>query len=440
MVSVALVFTLSYGFLSAEHYRSNLLLITAVTVPLIAFLFLGSWSKRALLPSSLLVVALGVIVIAVAFFSSPVPLVVEGALADNEENYTIFGFILIIIPIAVYLLSRRTAVLVILFVFAALSCGMIQFLYRDWIVEQPGLPVTLAVFLGIAMLFVYQCYKQSIYQAQRVKSTAFGGVLGFSALIGVACLLVGMVVYYGVIAGLGLTTLEIKPFTSPYAREIIYSTGTYDHQETPDKDKATDQTNEELGESQQDADGSEQSGDNGTSSSDENQLPSGLAQLLQAFDAQNWLPEFSPISYEQLKMGAIVAAILITVLALAFILAWRYRRQLRLKRLEKHPYNYRVWYLYHWLLTRFKRLKIAKPNYLTPMEFAFGARRAMAPFSTAASVDFIYITDVFQRAIYGEQNVGAQEYDNLVKYYKAFFKNARAHTGALKWLWKFWRI
>jgi hypothetical protein len=65
----------------------------------------------------------------------------------------------------------------------------------------------------------------------------------------------------------------------------------------------------------------------------------------------------------------------------------------------------------------------------------------MLPFAEGTGgVDFIDVTTTYQDVCYGGVAVGAEEYDGIVAYYKAFFKNARKHVGGLKWLWKFWRI
>ncbi len=84
---------------------------------------------------------------------------------------------------------------------------------------------------------------------------------------------------------------------------------------------------------------------------------------------------------------------------------------------------------------------IRKPHHLTPMEFTVGTQRVMAPFAQGTEgEDFVDVTDTYQRVCYGGCPVIAEEYDRLVGYYRAFFKNARKHVGKVKWLYTFWRI
>lgn len=443
-VSVALTFTVSYGFDSATSYRGNVLLIAAVTVPLLIALFAGSWSKRALVPSSIAVVVLAIVLIAgsVAAMPEGVGLFTsDGTLNDVDENYAIFAFVLVIVPIVVYLLSRRTAGLVVLLVSGVLSCGVIQFLYRDWISGQPGLLAAVIVIFGIAMMFIYQCYRQSVYSAKRAKRTSFLGAFGFSALVSATCLLVGVAVFYGIVANLGLTTPEIKPFERYWARPVVEYTGTFDEQQVESEEQTTDDTNENNEDSNQDAEGGNQSSDTDGVDDQSSGTTGGLAQILSAFDATNWDQDYNSISYQILQLTALIVAILLIVLFIGAILLQRYRRVWRLKRIAKYPHQYRVWYLCTFLVGRFHRLKIRKADHLTPMEFALATQRTMMPFDqNTDGVDFIRVTDIYQRVCYGGYGVTTEEYGELVRYYTAFFGNARKRVGKLKWIWKFWRI
>jgi hypothetical protein len=443
MVSVALTFTVSYGFYSAAAYRGDVPFIAVASLPLLVILFAGSWSKRALIPSALGVVVLAGTIIGISVAATPadVGVFVDGGYHDVEDNYVAFGFLLAVVPVVVYLLSRRMVGLVVLLFFAVLACGSIQFLYREWTADQAGLFASVTVLLGIAVMFVYQCYKQSVYQAKRIKSTAFAGAFAFSVLIGVACVLVGVAVYFGIIANLGLSTPEIKPFERYVAHPELVVSGTIDEFDQRDEELTSDDLSESERDSSQDAEGGNRSDSSDSSGEAQGSPRGGLAQLLSAFDVRNWDPEYNPIGYLILQWSAIVLLVFIPLVLIVCLLLWRYRRTLRLKRLEKEPYPYRVWYLYGFLLERLGRLKMPKPDYLTPLEFALGARRAMLPFAQGTGdVDFVVVTNVYQRVCYGGCDVGKTDYDCLVTYYRAFFKNARRHVGGLKWLWKFWRI
>ncbi|MDR3308116.1 MAG: hypothetical protein LBS58_04380, partial [Coriobacteriales bacterium] len=242
VISTALVFTVSYGFNSAAAYRGNVALVAVLVLPLIVALFAGSWSKKALIPSAVAVIAVAVayIGISIAIIPSGLDLLVFDTgiglwtLNDVAGSYVIFAFILIVVPILAYLLSRRGALLAILVVLGLLACGTIQFLYRDFMTDAGGLWAFLFALLGMAMMFTYQSYRQSIYQAKRVRKVAFFGAFGFSALISAVFVAIGLVVFYVVIASLGLTTPEIKPFQEFWAQPEIALSGTTQDVERPD--------------------------------------------------------------------------------------------------------------------------------------------------------------------------------------------------------------
>jgi hypothetical protein len=442
MVSTALVFTVSFAFYSAEAYRGNVVLIAVGMLPLLAAMFAGLWAKKAIAVSAGLVVVLAIVIVGISAASMPegVGIFADGALNDVADNYVIFAFILVVTPILVFLLSRRRAGLAVLLVLGMLSCGVVQVLYRDFIDGSTGMIAAAIVLFGIAMMFIYQTYKQSIYQARRVKRAAFAGAFGFAALISAIFVLVGLFVFYGVIANFNLSTPEIKPYEKLWARPEVEYTGMIKDTESPDEDKTTDDTNDNEKDSKNDAEGGDKSGadSSGDASGD---LLGGLVKLLSAFDVRNWNQDYNPIGYHFPDWAKYVFPAVVAALIAAVILFWRYRRKLRLKRLEGKPYSYRVWYLYTFLIGRYGRLKMSKPAYLTPLEFAVGAHRVMLPFAEGTGgVDFVDVTDAYQNVCYGAQEATAEEYSRLERYYNVFFANARKHVGGFKWLWKFWRI
>jgi hypothetical protein len=444
-VSAALVFTVSFAFNSADAYRGNVFLIVFATLPMLLALFVGLWSKKAMVLSAVLALAVAIVTIALCAAAMPegVGIFEGGALNDVSDNYVIFGFILVVTPILVFLLSRRMVFLVVLLLLGVLACGVVQFLYRDYIAEGgAGLVAAFVVtLLGIVMMFVYQSYKQSVYKARRAKRTAFAGAFGFSALIGAVFVLIGLIAFYGVVDGLGLSTQEVKLYEKLWAAPEVERTGTVKDVETPDEDQTTDDTNDEEKDSKNDAEGGDQS-DTDNDSGDQSGNPlNGLTKLLSAFDVRNWNQDYDPIGYHFPDWAKYVAPSVAAALIVGVILFWRLRRKLRLKRMAEKSYAYRMWYLYTFLVERYGRLKIRKPGYLTPFEFAVGAERVMLPFAEGTDgVDFVAVTAAYQDVCYGGREATAEDYGRLESYYNAFFRNARRHVGGFKWLWKFWRI
>ena len=268
MVSVGLTFTVSYAFYSAADYRGNVALLVAITAPLLIALFIGGWSKKALIPSAIITVLIAAVIIGVAaaFTPSDVPMLTESqkvlgvvlaaptlVVNDVDENYVIFAIVAVVIPILVFLLSRRTAGLVILMAGCVIAIGTVQFLYRDWMENEPWLPAFACVLLGVGMLFVYQCYRQSVYSAKRLKRTTFLGAFVFSTLVGAACVLVGLGVFYGVLDSMGIETPEIKFFQNYVARPISENEGVYENTDVMGDDTTSNTNDNDPEETDDDA-------------------------------------------------------------------------------------------------------------------------------------------------------------------------------------------
>lgn len=440
-VSTALVLTASFAFESAPTLRGNVVLVAGVCSLVLVPLFAGAWSRRAVAPAAFatVVVCVGVVAAFAAAMPAGTPLFVDGQVNDVPENYVVFACVLVVVPVLSYLLSRRTAGLAFLLAATIAVCGSVEFLYRDWMAENGGLAVSVVAYVGVALLFVYQTYRRSVYAAQRARRTSFLGVFAFGALIVCACAGIAAALFYGVVAPLGLQTVDVKPFQDYYQRPVIEYTGVFDRQQVESQDDTTDDVNDQREQTGQDAQGADdQDSERGQAS----QGPLvGIAQAVQAFNPNSWSQQYSAVSYAQLRLGALIAVLASAAIVAAAILARRSVRERRLRRLSGASPSEQVRSLYEFLLGRFARLGVRKEASLTPMEFALGSQRAMQPYAQGTGgVDFVHVTDVYQRACYGGQEVSLEERDEVVRYYRAFFKNACRHVGKLRWAWKFWRI
>ena len=445
VVSVALVFSVSYGFHSAWDYRGNLLFITALVVPLAVALFAGSWSKGTVVPSAVATAVLSVAYIAVAVATSSEPFfTADAGVNDVEGSYGIFAIIVVVVTVVVFLLSRRTVGLVFLMLLACVACGLVQFLYRDWISDQPGIAATLVVLFGLGMLFVYQCYRQSIYSANRAKRTSFPAAFAFSAVICAVCIAVGFAVFYGVVATSGLSTPEVKMFESYVSPPVSDQARDYETMQY-EGDNTSDETNDETGDTTDEGEGAE----NPLLETGTSMLESTIVGQLAATFAGLDLDEDDPDDEEDLNKyikaivyTAIIIAILTALFITAVVLLWRYRRTLRLKRIAKRSRRYQVYYLYTFLIERFRRVRIAKPDHLTPLEFAAGFSKPMLPYTRdTGGVDFIEVSSLYQDAVFGGIEPTDEQMERLVTYYRCFYKNAFKETAWPKWIfWRFWRL
>ncbi len=441
VVSTALVFTVSFGFYSAWDYRGNVLLIAGLCLPLLLVMFAGSWSKKAVAFSVAGVVVLTIAYTAVATALSPDPaLFTAEGVNDVEGNYVIFAIVVCVTTVVAYLLSRRTVGLVFLLVLSIIACGAVQFLYREWVSDNPGIAATIAALLGLGMLFVYQCYRQSVYSANRVKRTSFAGAFGFSAIVALVCVLVGAGAFYGVVAGLDLETPAYKPFETHVSPPVDELANDYERQDSKDDDKS-DVTDDDMQQTNEPDEGGEDVGSGGLGIL-QGSFVQAAAQQLAGYDPNDPEQDYKNIAYLVLTWEFVILIVLAILAVLAAVLLQRYRRTLRLKRIASKSPAYQAWYLYTFLLGRLKRMKINKPDHLTPLEFAVGFSKPMLPFTRGTDgVDFVDVSSIYQDAAFGGVQPTVEDMGDLHAYYRAFFKNAREYVGWPKWvLWKFWRI
>lgn len=450
VMSVALAYAVSFAFESAAGYRGNIALLVAISAPLLLALYAGSWSKKALLPAAGATAVIAVVVMGVFISMTPsgTPMFVPmeswesaAGLNDVNENYAIFAFVAVLVPIVVYLLSRRRVGTVILLIDSMFACGWVQFLYRDFAFDNGGLIASFVVLVAGLMLFIFQTYRQSVYSAARAKRTSFIGVAAFSGLVSLICVLIGVGVFYGAINGFGLNTLDVKPFTR-YAAAPIDPYSTNHSDTTTQGDDTTDNTNDEEEETSDNTDDGTQSGG---ALNAESLLASPVGQAVQAitgYDADDPNQDFESISFLIIAWTVILSVLLVVLLLVAAIVLQRYRRKRRLQRIYNESVAYRIAYLYEFMLGRFERMKIHKPEQTTPYEFAVGFEATLAPFTRGTDgVTFTDVTAAYMDACWGALDVSEEDYNSVEKYYLAFFKNAREYTGWPHWIFfRFWRI
>ncbi len=440
VLSTALVFTVSYGFESAPELRGNLALEAGVCALLLAVLFAGSWSKKAVAPAAAGYIAAAA---AIVFTISQAagagePLFVDGQVNDTAGNYTVFGIVAVVVPALCYLLSRRTWGVAVLFVLAVLACATIQFLYRDWTAAQPGVAASLVVYLACAACYINQRYRQSAFKAHYAKEGSFGAAAGFSVVAALVCLLAGAGLFAGVVAPLGLSTPDIKPFQDSYQRPVIEYSGIYSEQQIDNPLNRSNRTDDEDKDTHDEAEGG-QSQDEDTGISD-NERKTPTSATSSSFDLSSWSEQFQTVAYDLANWTTLLVAIVLVCLAIGAVLARRSMRELRLKRIAEKDASWQVVWIYRFLVGRFARLGIRRPENLTPLEFSLACAPRLEPFADVQTkTDFFQATLAYTRAAYGP-GAAADDLARMRGFYRSFYRSVPHELGRLRWLWKFWRI
>ena len=104
--------------------------------------------------------------------------------------------------------------------------------------------------------------------------------------------------------------------------------------------------------------------------------------------------------------------------------------------------GYRVWYLYEFFMKRLQRMKVAPAPQLTPLEYAISRERQLEFMDQGTDgVTFLEVSRLYMDVTYGAYQPTDDDYDRVVRFYRAFFKNARKQSGWPKWVfWRYWRI
>lgn len=443
VVAAGLVFTVSYGFNSAPDLRGSVAFIAGACAVLLLPLYSGSWSKRAIpfAAGTYVVIAVAIVMLVSSMSPEATDLFVDGQVNDVENNFAVFGIVLVVVPPIVYLLSRRTWGVAALFFLGVLACGSIQFLYRDWISSQPGTLASLVVYAGIGALFMVQGYRQGVMKSRIVKKTSFFGAFVYGVVGSLVCVAAGVAVFLGIVSGLGLPTVDAKPFEDYFIRPVVEYNGTYEQQQVVDPDLGTSNLSDEVQETNDEEAGMEQEDESSESDSDGGGF-SFVSAIEETLNLDDWNNAFEAIRFD-LPMSLKFLLGLLPVAIIALIVWLRYhRRARRLMAIEKHPLPERVALLYNFFMRGFKRLKIEKPPAATPIEFALSSAGELAGFMRNASqADLLGITLIYQRAVYGAGNVSEADYQYVRDYYQSFFKNAHARMGHPRWILRgFWRI
>ncbi len=438
VISACLAMTASFAFESVPDIRGNALVVGGLCIPQLVILFFGGSSRRAVLPAVVLsCIWVAILIAGACLLTAPVPLFADGALNDVAESYLPFAVVVAVVPLLAFLLSRHVVGMAFLLLGSVLTCSWVQFLFRDW-ADNHGLAISLALYIALGMLFVYQTYRSSVMSAKRVKKTSFVGVLAYAAGIVAVCAGVAAAVFFFAIQPAGLQTFDLRPFQRYYAIPVVEYSPVFDKQQVESPDDTTDQTNDEMKDSSDNAEG----GPNQDQSEDPQANPlSPVQQFMSQFDPDSWSQQFDGVNYDQLRLGTLIAVLFIALAVAAAVCARRSVRERRLRRWEGLSPSQQVSRLYAFFNGRFGKMKVERPEALTPMEFALGSQRRLAQFAEGTGgVDFVRVTDIYQRTCFGGHKPTEEELSDVKAYYRAFFANARRYLGNVRWLWKFWRI
>lgn len=139
------------------------------------------------------------------------------------------------------------------------------------------------------------------------------------------------------------------------------------------------------------------------------------------------------VHYGWILIVVILLLLVLTVPAKQFLRKKWYRKLVD-KKMEDAAMDF---YLY--FTKRLDRAGLKRPENLTPLEFAKEIQEKVQGFSVY-DANFLKLTEIYIRIIYGYQKISEQEYDLFQDFYKEFHRNLRREMGTLKYCLNFFRI
>ncbi len=356
-------------------------------------------------------------------------------LVDDANNKLICALVCTLTPVCVYVLSRWRAGAALVFIVGAALLLLIQFFYEGF-----WLAWSAAFLAGSLALLVLRNYRNCVERAISAEGVRFG--VGFCVAAGAALLTAVLAcgVWFVAIAPLNPGAFEIKLITVHKSLENKSVHGTSEEYQLPNTDLTATETNE-LARSTDDlqidqANGTPQ-GANAEASEVETATSSGqslgvdLDSLRDNFDVKNLIYE--------LKLAALVAAVLLAVLAVAYFLGRRAWRRRRLARAMNAGPRAAVLTLFPYLLGLLAKLGFGLAPGRTLTEHARLNSETLAHY-TVDGVSFAAITAAYERAAYSEEPVPEEDAEQLAAFYLNFWRATRQHLGTRRYFLKSWRL
>lgn len=414
------------GFFVAASLQHGPLPVVASAVCLVLLCGVGYTSASALWGGIGYAAAVLVVWVACAVATPP-----DMLLVDCEENLLIFSVVVTLVPTLVFLLSRSRIGSYVLFAACVFTAGMVQFFYGNGELVWS----LLATLASLAMV-MYRNFLVSAQRATSVRSLSFVAGFATSLTVVLAALGVAVGVWYGVLAPLDPPVADVKFVTEYRALETRAVKGVADEYQTPNLDLMNSQVN----------DGERTTGDlllvdNGArvpangrkppEEADENE--SGESVGMDATSADN---AFDVLNYLLEHNIALYAVLLVLVAVLAFFVVRRLMRSWRLGRVRSLSPSEQVSSLYVFIVGKFGALGMGIARGQTSFEHARAVEGSVERFDAESGVRFADLAAVYAGVAYGNETASQEQADWFARYYKSFWKAARAQLGNWRYFLK----
>ena len=430
LVCVTLVYTVQGAFNISDGVHKNFLLNIAVCFVLLSILFFELYK-----PSRKIVTRAGYVILCLAACFCAIFLSTEkNPIADVEQNYFVTAAIFAVVCAIVFAFSRKHTTSIILFTLGSFTCAYVQLMYvRNMLAAS-------AVFVFFALvLIILSNYQKSIDKAYIKKTPALGAASFASFLLPFVSCVIACVVVIGVIMPLNPPHATIKLMTVYLAYEEIPVTNAVQLSENADKTITSSNTTNEVRKT------TDKKVDKNASSG----ASSGTAE--NSGTKKDYLSgEYSDIDFSSLLSGAravtmranipwllLILACIIVIFALVALIRYLVYR-IRFKKICAYSFDEQVVRFYMFFLSRFAKLKMAKPNSLTPVEYANLYRERLYPFvgaQTQGSFDHLTALLVFTQ--FKGDKLNKADLEPIYTLYRNFYPACKRKLGAFKLFFRY---
>jgi hypothetical protein len=412
LISAGLSYNVSAGYDMKSPWQENTIAAAGIALAVSFVLSACYHRKKGVLISACVSVAAILAEVVILFTSGAFS---GGTAIDNNPN--LFAIIAISASILVFWLTRRRAAIAVLFLGGTFLTAAFDLL------KYPVSLYGYLIFLfGLFLLLPFRIYRRSMLQGDLPKGRLQARILQPVA-ISLLVMLLSSGIYYGIVKPMSPPVDERKLTQRLMSMEVMEKLGIatktiiYTDQPVILDDPLMRQDQEQLKDREQEKDQKNLNHDGRLGNG--SKLVSAVA-----------------ITYKKaVHMLWIAAPAILLLLALA-ILGKLVLRKRWYHGLLKKSREEAVLILYAYFLKKLKKAGYRRAKDLTLLEYAVGSNEILSRFSVY-DADFLKLTQIYQKILYGYHRISEQELDLFLDFYKEFFKNLKKEMGTLKFCLQF---
>lgn len=424
LCQIGLIFNIFAGFILDDAVCNSVILVILLFAVLDAVFLIFAYNKKLMIAG----IILGIAVMTVYVF-----IAASSGIYDDEaaNSLGISLFLIFVVGLLVFLLSRSRAGIVVLFVLGNFVIAGSYFLQYD---------VKLWTFLlfevAVLLFFLYRNYCITLMNvhAGKVKIPAY---LIQSLIICLIAFVLGCGVYKLIIKPLNPPARDLKLITVLEDMEVLKVIGVSSIREMLDPDKLSEEELKRIVYSDQlDEENEEQEIEKPTEEETTGSDPAD-----EQNSEQNGSGELeSQFVYNLFhKYGWVVILVIIALIISAAFVIRNMRRKKWQTAVDALSRENQVVNYYQYFLSSLSKLGYKKPDQFTLYEYSEAISYEMEAFQSG-EVTFDKLTKVYVGTYYGAHEVTVEEAGWFKEFYKGFLGNTRKEAGFLRYCIKFFTL